>query len=58
MPVIFDQSVALKLNKYLYGLKCSNQKFFHYFSGILRDFGLERVIELNQVVNYLSETGP
>ena len=43
LPQIFDKSIALKLNKYLYGLKSSNQKFFEYFSKILCDFGLERV---------------
>ena len=38
-----QQAVILKLNKYLYGLKSSNQKFFQYFSAILCEYGLEQV---------------
>jgi hypothetical protein len=39
---IFTKTI-IKLNKYLYGLKSSNQKFYKYFSQILLDYGMQPV---------------
>ena len=39
---IFSKTI-IKLNKYLYGLKSSNQKFYEYFSQILLDYGMQYV---------------
>jgi len=39
-PPIFNRTI-IKLKKYLYGLKSSNQKFYSYFSQILIQYGMQ-----------------
>ena len=43
MPSTIFNKTIIKLNKYLYGLKSSNQKFYQYFSQILIDYGMQCV---------------
>ena len=42
---IFNKTI-IKLKKYLYGLKSSNQKFYQYFSQILIDYGMQCIQEV------------
>ena len=42
---IFNKTIV-KLQKYLYGLKSSNQKFYQYFSQILLAYGMQCVQEV------------
>ena len=42
---IFNRTI-IKLQKYLYGLKSSNQKFYQYFSRILIDYGMKCIQEV------------
>ena len=42
---IFNKTI-IKLQKYLYGLKSSNQKFYQYFTQILLEYGMQCVPEV------------